>query len=329
MSGAPADLPARASRKRDTCLITPASLREAYARLGDNMKGAVVLMLAAGLFAVMTVLIKLLGERLHVTQILLVRQIVMTAIVFPAILKGFPGQLRTGVPGLQLIRIVLALSAMLLGFSAIIHMPLADATALGFAKSFFVTIFALIILGESVGPRRWVAVAVGFAGVMVMLQPGSDSFSVYGLMAVGGAACAGAVMVIIRLMSRTESATTILIWQAIGVGIAMTVPGIWFWQAPTAHEWVLLIAMGVVSYLAQMANIIAYKWGEASLLASLDYVRLLYATLFSWLVFATLPGLTTWIGAGIIIAASIYTIWREAQARQKLTRSPEGRGYSH
>lgn len=305
------------------------SLRFRYEALNANLRGALILMVAAGLFAAMTVLIKLLGTRLHVTQILLVRQVVMTAIVAPAIMRGFPGVLRTSVPGLQLVRIALALGAMLMGFSAVIHMPLADATALGFAKSFFVTIFALFILKETVGPRRWAAVAAGFAGVLIMLQPGSDSFTVFGLMAVAAAACAGAVMVIIRLMSRTESSTTILTWQALGVGIAMTVPGILYWQAPTAEEWGLLIAMGVISYLAQMANIRAYKWGEASLLASLDYVRLLYAAAFGWLIFSTLPGPATWIGAGLIVASSIYTIWREAQARQKLTRSPEGRGYSH
>ena len=82
--------------------------------------------------------------------------------------------------------------------------------------------------------------------------------------------------------------------------------------------------MGVVSYLAQMANIHAYKWGEASVLASLDYVRLLYATLFGYLFFDTLPGILTWIGARVIVAASIYTVRREAQRNQKHAASPPG-----
>jgi len=304
------------------------SSRASFERLGGNLKGSLILIVAACLFSVMTVQIKLLGDTLHVTQILLIRQIVMTAIVAPQIFSGFPGVLRTTRPTLQILRILLALGAMMLGFTALIHMPLADATALGFAKSFFVTIFAALVLKEIVGPRRWGAVAVGFIGVLIMLRPGTDAFTVYGLMAVAGAACAGLVMVIIRIMARTDSPTTILTWQAIGVGVIVAIPAIYYWRWPTNYEWLLLITMGITSYLAQMANIFAYKWGEASLLASLDYVRLLYATFFGWLVFSNLPGLATWIGASVIVAASIYTVWREARKKQDLTRSPAGRGYT-
>jgi drug/metabolite transporter (DMT)-like permease len=306
-----------------------ASSKLKFDQLGDNVKGALILMLAAGLFSMMTVLIKLTGEHLHVTQILLVRQAIMTAIVAPAIFKGFPGVLNTTRPGLQVIRITFAIGAMMMGFTAIIHMPLADATSLGFAKSFFVTIFAVLILSETVGARRWGAVAFGFIGVLIMLRPGTDAFTIYGVMAVAGAACAGLVMVIIRLLSRTESPTTILSWQAIGVGLVVAIPAIWFWQWPTALEWILLVAMGGISYIAQMANIHAYKWGEASVLASLDYVRLLYATILGYLVFSTVPGIATWIGSAIIVGASIYTIWREARNKQALNRSPLGRGYTH
>ncbi|MCB1384336.1 MAG: DMT family transporter [Nitratireductor sp.] len=307
------------------------SLRSTQTRflaLSDNVKGSLILLAAAGLFATMTLIVKILGQHLHVTQILLVRQIVMAAIVAPSVLRGFPGVMKTTQPGLQIMRIALALGAMLMGFSAVIHMPLADATALGFAKSFFVTIFAIWVLGEQVGIRRWLAVALGFAGVIIMLQPGTDSFSVYGVMAVAGAACAGLVMVIIRYMSRKDSPTTILSWQAIGVGIVIAIPGILYWQKPAPMEWLLLITMGFTSYLAQMANIYAYKWGEASILASLDYVRLLYATLFGYLAFSTLPGTTTWVGSIVIVAASIYTIWREAQRKLELNRSPAGRNYT-
>lgn len=304
------------------------SVNDRFHASSGNLKGALTLLVAAGLFATMTLLIKLLGSHLHVTQILFIRQLIMTAIVLPSIMDGFPGILKTDQTGLQLLRIMAALGAMLMGFTAIIHMPLADAVALGFAKSFFVTIFAMIILKETVGPRRWSAVVAGFVGVTIMLQPGTDAFSIYGIMAVAGAACAGLVMVIIRLMSRRDQPKTILAWQAIGVGVATALPAIWFWEWPTMGEWGLLAAMGVLSYLAQMANIHAYKWGEASLLASLDYVRLLYATFLGWLVFSTLPSLATWIGSAIIVVAAIYMVWREAKKKQQITRGPFGRGFS-
>ena len=307
--------------------MLPSTLTGRFQSLPDNAKGAAILMMAAFFFAIMSLLVKILGERLHVTQILFVRQIVMTGIVLPMILKGFPGVLKTKRADLQLTRIAFALCAMLFGFTAIIHMPLADATAISFAKSFFVPIFATIILAETVGPRRWAAVAVGFIGVMIMLKPGTEGFSHYGLMALAGAAAAGIVMVIIRLMSRTESNTTILTWQAIGIGICMTIPGIWYWQWPTPLEWMLLLAMGVISYIAQMFNIMAYRYGEASVMASLDYVRLVYATIFGWLVFSNLPDKNTWIGAAVIVAASIYTIHRETRVKKDLTSNPQSRSH--
>ena len=300
-----------------------------FAELSDNLKGAAVLMLAAFGFALMIALIKLAGAHLPVVQILFVRQMGMVAMLLPALASHFPDALRTQRPGLQATRVVLALVAMLCGFTAVVHMPLADATALGFAKSFFVTIFAVAVLGETVGVHRWSAVALGFVGVLIMMRPGGDAFTIYAVMAVVGAAAAGAVMVVIRLLTRTESSTTILAYQAIGVGAVMAGPALWFWEAPTAREWGLLAAIGVVSYFAQRANILAYKWGEASMLASLDYVRLLYATVLGFWLFGTLPGVATWVGAGIIVLASVYTVYRERVRGAKLSAGPNGRGFTN
>ena len=297
-----------------------------FRTLPDNVKGALILMIAAFGFALMAALIKLAGSRLPVTQILFVRQIGMVIMLLPVLVTHFPDVVRTQRFDLQLTRVLFALIAMLCGFTAIIHMPLAEATALGFAKSFFVTIFAVIVLKETVGVYRWSAVAIGFIGVLIMLRPGTDSFSIYGLMAVVGAASAGFVMVIIRLLSRYDSPNTILMFQAVGVAIVMIVPAILNWVPPTPREWAILAAIGFVSFFAQKANIYAFKFGEASMLASLDYVRLIYATLFGWLLFSQLPGVATWVGAGIIVLASIYTVRRESRRKKLLASDPVARG---
>jgi drug/metabolite transporter (DMT)-like permease len=295
-----------------------------FHRLSDNLKGIVFLMLASFVFSIMALLIKLLGQQLHITQILLVRQIGMTIMVAPAILRNFPGSLRSERPGLQLIRVCCALVAMLCGFTAVIYLPLADATAIFFAKSFFVTILAVFILGETVGVYRWSAVLVGFLGVMIMLQPGTDNFSVYGLLSLAGAAGAAAVMILLRLLSRSDSPDTIMTYGALGVGVVMILPGIYLWQEPTTMEWLLLIAVSVVSYFAQKCNIFAYKHGEASLLASLDYVRLLWATLFGFLIFEQFPDGSIWLGAATVIAASIFMIYRETQRKRGLISASGG-----
>jgi len=246
----------------------------------------------------------------------MVRQIVMIAIMAPTLVRTFPDSLKTQRPFLQLARIAVALIAMLAGFTAIINMPIADATAIGFAKSFFVTIFAILILKETVGVRRWVATLIGFCGVLVMLQPGSNGFNAYGMYAAIGAVAAGLVMVILRLLSRTEKPSTILTYQAVGIGLVMLVPGTYYWQSPTFVEWLMLIAVGVTGYWSQMSNIYAYKLGEASLLAPLEYTRLIYATIIGIAVFGNYPGKSTIAGAAIVITASAYTIHRESKTRK-------------
>ena len=218
-----------------------------FHRLPDNAKGIGYLMFASVAFSLMALLIKLLGQNLHVTQILLLRQAGMFVLVLPTILRGFPGALRSNRPGLQILRMAFALVAMLGGFSAVIHLPLADATAIFFAKSFFVTIFAMMFLGEVVGVYRWSAVVVGFLGVLIMLQPGTAEFSIYSLASLAGAAGAAAVMICLRILSQHDSADTILSWSSIGVGLAMAVPGIYFWQWPSAYERGLLGGLAIAS----------------------------------------------------------------------------------
>jgi len=161
-----------------------------------------------------------------------------------------------------------------------------------------------------------------------MIRPGSDGFDPISVLVLISSAAAGLVMVILRLLSRTEKPITTLSFQAYFVGIAMIIPGYYFWLHPTLFEWALMIVIGIISYGAQLLNIYAYKWGEASVLASLDYVRLLYATLFGYLIFNSLPGPYTWAGALVIIAASLYTVHRERKLNRNLARSPEGRGYT-
>ena len=261
----------------------------------------------------MALLIKLAGTGIHVTQIIFVRQLCIVVIMLPQLSKGFPGSVKTPQPLLHLARISAALVAMLCGFTAVINMPLADATAIGFAKSLFVTIFAIILLKETVGIRRWSATLIGFGGVLIMLQPGSAGFNIYGVYAATGAVAAGLVMVLIRIMARKDSPATILIYQAVGVALILAAPAIINWQPPDLTEWLLLLGIGITGYLSQLCNIYAYKYGEASLLAPLEYTRILYATLIGLIVFGDLPGVSTVTGATIVVLASAYTIHRERQ----------------
>lgn len=310
-------------------LIKWITVLQRFDALPDNLKGATILVFAAVLFTLGVALIKYAGERLPVIQLLFLRQLGMLVMLSPALASNFPENIRTHRPWLQLIRVVFALIALLGGFTAVVNMPLAEATALGFAKSFFVTVFAVLILKERVGPYRWGAIVIGFIGVALMLKPGTSGYSIYGIYAIAGAASAGLVMVIIRLLSKTETSTSIIGFQVFGVGLVTLIPAMMQWVAPTPLEWLIIVAIGVISFFAQKANIYAYKHGEASLLASLDYVRLLFATVLGYFLFQQLPQLSTWLGAGIIIVAAVFTVYRESKREQTLTRAPGGRGFNN
>lgn len=298
--------------------------------LPPNTRGALWILLAAFLFSIMVALVKHLGSDFSVYQILVVRQSVMVVIVAPSILSSLPGSLATKRPGLQVARVVFATTAMLCGFTAVIEMPLADATAISFSKTFFITIFAILFLGETVGMHRWGATIIGFLGVLLMLRPEGDGFiNPYALLAIGGSACAGLVMIILRLLTKVDRPITILTYQAVFVGLLMAIPAFLTWKAPSLEQWGLLVVIGIISWAAQMSNIRAFKEGEATAIASLDYTRLLYATLLGAFLFGHWPRLETLLGAAVIIGASIYTVRREAKRGRKLARAADGRGYSN
>ncbi len=287
----------------------------------DNVKGGLWILNAAMAFSIVAVIIKLLGTHYHVMQILFVRQTIMGLMVAPIVVRDFPDVLKTTKVGLHLIRNCAALCAMGLGFTALAHLPLAQVTAISFARTFFITLFAILILSETVGVRRWSATAAGFIGVLVTLGPLDGGFNIYSVYAVMAAAAAGLVMNIIRLLSRTDRPSTILVYQIVFVGV-VAAPFAWMhWQPPGARDWLLFLALGGCSVLGQMSNIHGFRIGEASAIVPFDYVRLIFAAVLGVLVFAEWPHLHTVLGAAIIVAAALYT-WNRNRLHDKTKVRP-------
>ena len=286
---------------------------EKITALPANVRGALWVTAAGVLFMGVAVLVRLVGDRIPITEMLFVRQSVMLVLASPILIRQFPQSVTTRRFKFHFARSLLAFVTMWIGFTVLLHLPIADATALGFAKSFFLTIFAIIFLKETVGLRRWAATIVGFVGVLIMLRPTAGVISPYALMAVGGAATAALVMTIVRYLARQELPITLLYYQTVLVGLMALPFAIAEWVTPNREEWLLLLAIGGLSAVAQIMNIRAFRIGEAAFLAALDYSRLLWATLFGFLLFAERPSTATLLGAAVIIGAAIYTIRREAR----------------
>jgi len=292
------------------------SLADRWAALPGNVRGGILFVLASAIFSVMIALIKLAGEGLHVSEILLFRQVTIAAIAAPAIARGWPDSLRSARPRLQLVRVALAFCAMTLGFSAVIHLPLAEATVISFSKAFFTTLLAIVLLGEIVRLPRWTGLVAGFVGILIIVWPtDAGDFEIWHVAAIASAVCVSLVMVAIRILAQLDRPVTILTYQAVGVGLLMAGPAIWFWQWPSAAEWALLIAIGVLSWAAQYLNILSFKAGEASALAPLEYTRLVFTTVLGLWLFAELPEARVWLGAAVIVAAALYVLHRERRAK--------------
>lgn len=287
--------------------------------LSNNTRGICWALLATLLMTIMSTIFKLLGEKFHVTQILMIRQFLMLAISAPVILPRLPGSLQTKAPLLHLARIILASSAMYLGFTAVVHLPLAESTVIGFARTFFITIFAVIFLKEVIGIHRISATILGFVGIMIIVQPTSSTdVSIYSFMAITASACAAMVGIVLRKVTQVDQPITILTFQAFFVGLIMAPFGIYNWVDITLSEGVLLVCLAGVSWSAQMCNIQALRYGEASAIAPFDYIRLVYAAIISVVIFGVWPLWTTYLGGAIIVAASLYTLHRETVLGRKV-----------
>jgi len=308
------------------------ALRVWWQRQDGNVRGGLWILVAACMFSITVAIIKIIGERISIFEILFFRQLGMTLLALPVVIRGLPGSLVTKRFDLQVLRVIFATLAMTLGFSAFIHLPLSEATAIGFSKSMFITILAIVFLKERVGIRRWMAVIVGFIGVLIMITPKEgwiafSGFNIWSLAALGGAAAAGLVMVIIRKLTKVDQPITILSYQAVLVGVLMAAPTFYYWVTPTLEEWFLVSVLSLFSVLAQACNIQAYKAGEATAISSIDYSRLIYAAILGWFLFAEVHKLNPVVGAAINISASLYTLNREARRGKELARAKESRIY--
>lgn len=291
--------------------------RGRWAALSPNVQGSLWVALAVVLFTVMMTLIKLLGERLPVVEILFFRQLVMLGFLAPMLRRNFPDALRTQRPGLHAFRVLGAMVAMLAGFEALVHLPLANATAISFAKALFVTVLATLLLHEVVGPQRWAATAVGFLGVLIVVQPSAEGVNGYALLALLSAFAVAFVQISLRVLTRTERSITIMAYQAIVLTVLLAPAAWWWWVTPTPLEWLLLVAVGFFATLGQWCNVAGFRAGEAAAIAPMDYTRILFASAIGFVVFHETPGLATFAGAALIIAATLYTLKRNAETSER------------
>jgi drug/metabolite transporter (DMT)-like permease len=284
--------------------------------LAGNVRGSLFALAAAAMFTIVSALVKYASTDYHVAEILFFRQLVMLLFVLPVLIQTFPSNLRTKRPRLHLLRLTGALTALTLSFTAVAHLPLATAISFSFTKTLFASILAAIFLKELVGLRRITAILVGFLGILIILQPDPDSATnFYGLLAILAAFGAATAVTCVRKMASSESTTTLLAYQAIFVGVLVAIPCYFVWKPPDFTGFLVLVSIGVTSFLAQWLGVQSYRAGEVSVVTGMEYSKLIYAILIGIFLFSEWPDSTMLLGSLIIIGSSAFTIWREKRAK--------------
>jgi drug/metabolite transporter (DMT)-like permease len=292
---------------------------------------AVMLMLAASLlFTSMDALGKYLTADYSVSQITWARS-VFHMLLLPVLLGTWRvwTLARTQQPLLQLGRSVLLLACSYFFFLAVKFIPLADATAISFLSPLFVTVLSIPLLGERVGPRRWAAVIIGFASVLLIIRPGLGSIHWAASLPMVVALCFAFCQVSTRLLSRTDGSVTTLFYSGLVGAVVMSAVVPFEWRSPDLEGWTLMVALGLAGSLSHYLMIRAFTIGPASLLAPFGYIQLAWSTLAGLMLFGDFPDAITLLGIALIAGSGLYVLYRErrlAVAGRTGTRASGDRG---
>ena len=286
-------------------------------------QGIALRIAAAGLFSIMSALLKLASTD-HVTapELVFYRGLFGLPVVLIWVLttQGVH-TLKTERPWAHVFRSALGITGIMLNFQALTMLSLADATTIGFTAPIFATLLSILFLKEKVGRHRWTAVVLGFLGVLVMVRPGAEGAPPLAglLFALGGAFVAAAVTVTLRQLGKTESATAIVFWFFVACA---TVGGVLTLIDGHNHSWAvlaILAAGGLAGGLAQLLMTTSLQHAPVSALAPLDYLQMVGAVVLGWLLLSDAPTLATLAGAALIAGSGLYTAWRERVLRREIT----------
>lgn len=200
-------------------------------------------------------------------------------------------------------------------FAAVAFIPMSDATAISFLNPVFGMLLAIPLLGERVGPWRWLAAAMALIGALILLRPGPDTFQVAALIALAAALLMGMELIFIKKLADREAPLQILlINNALGLGIS-SLAVLPVWGMPTGPQWAALIGIGVLMAAAQTCFINAMARADASFVTPFSYVTLFFAAIYDLIVFDVWPDWVSWTGAGVILAGAALLAWREGRIR--------------
>jgi S-adenosylmethionine uptake transporter len=291
--------------------LTSETQDTAPTRRVENSAALVLMGLGMFLFSAVDAAAKYLTDDLHPFQIVWTRQLGLFAVAVVLLAVHGLKLLHTEHLNLQIARGCVAICSATCFIFALPHVALADAVAISFVAPFMVTLMGALILREPVGIRRWVAVALGFVGTLIIIRPGAGVMHPAALLVVVAAFFFACRQIISRAISDTDKTSTTIVYTAfIGI-VILSLPLPWIWVRPAPSALAILLGMAILAAAAEILVIKAFERGLAVVISPMHYTLILWGTFYGWLFFDQLPDVWTWVGAAIIVATGLYTLRRE------------------
>jgi len=278
--------------------------------------------LAACLLATLSLLVRNISADLHPFEIAFFRNIAQLVLMLPWVVMAGVTVLSTTRTWAHVRRSAFGICAMLTWFSVLTMMPIAEATAISFSAPLFTTAGAALFLREHVGVRRWLATAVGFVGVLLIIRPGFHEVGQPQLLALLAAALIAGAMLSNKSLAKTEPPNAMVVWMGVYMSVFSLPPALTVWTWPEAHVWAWLLMLGIVATLAHLAINRAFGAADASFIAPFGFVQIPFVAGVGFIAYAEVPDLWTWAGSAVIVASGIYIARREAKISKVLAAQP-------
>ncbi len=270
-----------------------------------------VMLLAMLMFTLNDVMGKWLVATYSVGQVLLIRSVAAMIVLAPFLWRdGVKPLFAVERPGMQALRVLLSSAEVYCFYFAVITLPLADVMTYWLAAPIYVAAMSPFLLGERVGWRRWLAILIGFGGVIIALEPSAATLTAPALVSILGSFCFAFMMLSGRALRGTPD-TTLVFWQIAGAGLFGIVTAPFGWVTPTAFDISLLALLGVVAMVAHMLVNRSLKLANAAVVAPFQYTLLFWAVIFGFIVFGDIPRPAMLVGAAVIVAAGLFIFFRE------------------
>ena len=285
-----------------------------------NVRGVLLMVVGTLVATSSLIFIRFLGEDLPTVEVVFLRHVFSTMAMMPWVLRlGIRNVLRTERRGLHALRGAIGVVSTVAWYQGITMVPLAEALALNCLGTIFVTVGAILFLGETASRDRWVSVVMGFVGAWIILRPGIQAISPGALIVIFAAATWGISLLFMKVLTRTDSAVTIVLYLYVFHIVFTSVPAAIVWIVPTLVHISWLAIVGVLSSVGHLAMAQAFKEADATAVTPVDFTRLIWAALLGMIIFSEVPDPWTMVGAAVIFTSTTFLAYREAQSK-----SPDG-----